>query len=79
MLKEFIKKMTDWALEKEEEAAKNCQIPVETIEKQLNVLTEKRDELKKRCEEQLNELNELIERVEKIKNTQLLKCNNQKS
>ena len=74
MLKEFIKKMTEWALEKEEEAAKECAIPIQTIEKQLNTLKEKRDELKQKCEEQLNELDELIKRLEKIKAQEELRC-----
>jgi len=74
MLKEFIKKMTDWALEKEEEAAKECAISMEQIEKQLKILTEKRDELKQKCDEQLKQLNELIEKVEKIKGIEELKC-----
>ena len=47
MLKDFIKKMTEWALEKEKEAAKNCEIPIEQIENQLNILQQKRDELQK--------------------------------
>ncbi|WP_024788314.1 MULTISPECIES: hypothetical protein [unclassified Lebetimonas] len=74
MLKDFIKKMTEWALEKEEEAAKECTIPMEQIEKELEILKEKRDELKQKCEEQLNELDELIKRVNKIKSIEILKC-----
>ena len=74
MFKEFLKKITEWALEKEEEAAKNCAIPIEEIEKQLKILEEKREELKKKCDEQLKEFDELIERVKKIKATEELKC-----
>jgi len=78
LYKEFLKKITEWALEKEEEAAKECAIPLEEIEKQLNILKEKREELKKKCEEELNEIESLIQRVEKIKNIELLKCNTDK-
>ncbi|GAB6044845.1 hypothetical protein JCM11957_04430 [Caminibacter profundus] len=78
MFKEFLKKITEWALEKEEEAAKECAIPLEEIEKQLNILKEKREELKKKYEEELNEIESLIQRVEKIKNIELLKCNTDK-
>ena len=78
MLKDFIKKMTEWALEKEKEAAKNCEIPIEQIENQLNILQQKRDELQKKCEEQLKELDDLIEKVKNIKNIELLKCNAKK-
>ncbi|WP_024791620.1 hypothetical protein [Lebetimonas sp. JS032] len=79
MLKDFIKKMTEWALEKEEEAAKECAIPMEQIEKELQILQEKRDELQKKCEEQLNELDELIKRVNKIKSIEILKCDAKKN
>jgi len=76
MFKELIKKITEWALEKEEEAAKKCAIPMEEIEKQLKILNEKRDELKKKCEEELKELDALIERVEHIKVQEELRCKN---
>lgn len=78
MFKDLLKKITQWALEKEEEAAKKCAIPLEDIEKQLNTLKEKRDELKKRCDEQLREFDELIQRVEKIKSEELLRCKDSK-
>ena len=75
MLKEFIKKVSDWILQKEEEAAKECKINVEDIEKQIKAIEEKKDELKQRCEEQLKELDEFIARLEKIKEASL-KCEN---
>ncbi len=74
MLKEFIQKITDWALEKEDELAKKCEIPVEEIDRQLNMLHEKRDELKKKCDEQLKEIDSLIERVNQIKTSETLRC-----
>jgi flagellar capping protein FliD len=74
MLKEFIKKITLWALEKEEELAKECKIPIEEIDKQLKVLQEKKEELQKKCEEQLKELDDLIERINKIKAKEMLRC-----
>ena len=70
MLKELIKKMSEWTLQKEEELAKECAIPVEKIDKQIEVLKNKRAEV----EEQLKELDEIISRLEKIKNTELLRC-----
>ncbi len=74
MLKEFIKKITEWALEKEEEAAKKCAIPIEEIERQLKILNEKKEELQKKCEEQIKELDALIERIEHIKVQEELRC-----
>ena len=78
MFKELLQKMTDWSLEKEEEEAKNYEIPVKTIEKQLNILNEKRDELVKKCEAQKKQFDEIIERLEKIKNIEVLKCGTKK-
>ena len=74
MFKEFLNKITEWALEKEEEAAKKCEIPIEEIEKQLKLLYEKKEELQKKCEEQLKEIDALIQRVEHIKVQEQLKC-----
>jgi NH3-dependent NAD+ synthetase len=78
MFKDVIKKITLWALEKEEEAAKNCEIPIEEIDKQLSVLREKKEELQKKCEEEIKEIEELIQRIQKIKSTEILKCQTKK-
>ena len=78
MFKELLQKMTDWSLEKEEEATKNCSIPIKTIEKQLSILTNKRDELVKKCDEQKTQFDEIINRIEKMKNNEILKCGNKK-
>ncbi|NPA82064.1 MAG: hypothetical protein GXO31_05600 [Epsilonproteobacteria bacterium] len=64
---EFLKKVTDWVLQKEEEAANNCKIDVEDVQKQIDVVTEKRDKLQKECEENLAELNRILKRLEIIK------------
>jgi len=70
MLKEFIKKISDWTLQKEEELAKECAIPIEKIDYQLETLENKKEEVK----EQLKEIEEIINRLKKIKNIELLKC-----
>jgi prefoldin subunit 5 len=70
MLKEFLKKISEWTLQKEEELAKECKIPVEKIDEQIEVLNEKKAEIEKNLEE----INNLIKRLEKIKNIELLKC-----
>lgn len=73
---EFIRKMTEWILEKEEEAAKKCAIPLDQIEKQLNAIKEKKEKLKRECEKNIKELENLEKRVEKIKNIEILRCKN---
>ena len=78
MFMEFLEKITNWVLDKEEESAKNCQIPIDDIAKQLQILEDKRDELQKKCDEQLKIFNNLISRLERIKAEEALKCENKK-
>jgi len=74
MLKELLKKISEWTLQKEEELAKNCEIPIETIDKQIKTLKQKKEEILN----QVQEIDELISRLEKIKNIELLKCKGKK-
>jgi len=67
MFKEFLEKIEEWTLQKEEELAKKCEFPVSQIDKQLEVLNKKKAELKAKCEEQIAEFDKFIERLEKIK------------
>ncbi len=66
-MQEFLKKMTEWVLEKEEEAARKCKINMDDLQRQIDFVTKKRDDLKKECEENLKELDHILERLEKIK------------
>ncbi|WP_456322229.1 hypothetical protein [Hydrogenimonas sp.] len=66
-MQEFLKKMTEWVLDKEEEAARHCKIDTEDLQRQIDFVTKKRDDLKKECEENLKELEHILERLEKIK------------
>ncbi len=68
---EFLKKVTEWVLDKEEQAAQNCKIDLEDLEKQISVVKEKREKLKKECEENLKELDHILERLDKIKEKEL--------
>ncbi len=64
---EFLKKATEWVLDKEEEAAKRCKIDLEDLQKQIDLIKSKRDALKKECEENLGELEHILRRLEVIK------------
>ncbi len=64
---EFLKKVTDWVLQKEEEAANNCKIDVEDVQKQIDMVTAKRDKLKEECEKNIAELEKILRRLEIIK------------
>ena len=73
---EFIRKMTEWVLEKEEEAAKNCKLPIEDIEKQIKIVQEKKAKLEEECQKNIEELNRILGRLQTIKNIELIKCKN---
>ena len=74
MFENFLLKVSNWLLEKEEEAAKNCALPLNEVEEQLKKLQEKKEELQQKCKKDIEVLDNLIERVEKIKNIEILKC-----
>ena len=40
---EFIEKAAEWVLDKEQEAARNCEIDLEDVDKQIRVIETKRD------------------------------------
>ncbi|BCD68750.1 hypothetical protein [Nitratiruptor sp. YY09-18] len=71
---EFLKKMTEWVLQKEEEMAKNCKLSIEDIDKQIEVVKEKKAKLEEECQKNIQELNQLLGRLESIKNIELAKC-----
>jgi len=68
---EFLKKMTEWVLDKEEQAASNCRVDLKDVQKQIDLILEKRQKLQKECEENLKELDHILDRLEKIKEKEL--------
>ncbi len=70
---EFMKKAMDWVLEKEQDAAKNCHAKPEDIEKQIQMIEEKKEALEEKCKEDIGELEHILNRLHSIK-AQSLKC-----
>jgi len=68
-----MKKAMDWVLEKEADAAKNCHARPEDIEKQIRMIEEKRESLKKRYEDDIAELEHVLNKLHYIK-AESLKC-----
>jgi len=64
---EFLKNAMDWALEKEDEVAKNCNLKPEDVEKQIDALEKKREELRKRFEDQDAEFAHILSKLSIIK------------
>ncbi len=71
---DFLRKMTEWVLQKEEELAKNCRLPMEELEKQIAAVKEKRAKLEEECQKNIQELDRLLGRLESIKNIEFIKC-----
>ena len=64
----FLKRMTDWVIDKEEELAKNCKIRPEDIQKELDKLKEKKEAYQKEYEEVMAEFSRVEERLQKVLN-----------
>ncbi|SFV62956.1 hypothetical protein MNB_SM-6-660 [hydrothermal vent metagenome] len=70
----LVEKITDWLLEKEEEAAKSCAVPMQEIEYQIAKVEAEKEKVQKKYDEAMHELNHVLERLEKIKNIETLRC-----
>ena len=73
----FIKNAMDWVLEKEADAAKNCHANPEDIDKQIKLLEEKREQLKKKFEDEDAEFGHVLDKLHFIKAASL-KCHTSK-
>jgi len=74
----FIQKITNWMLEKEEELAKSCSVPMQEIEYQINKVEAQKEKLQSEYESTMAELNEVLDRLNKIKNIEVLRCQEEK-
>ena len=68
---DFLKKMTEWILNKEEEMAKNCAIPIDEIDKQIEKVEEKKRKLEAECRENIAELEKIVTKLKWIKSEEL--------
>ena len=63
----FLKKMSEWALQKEEEVAKKCLLKPEDVQKQIKKTEQEKELLEMKCKENLEQLESLLDRLNKIK------------
>ncbi len=70
----FLKSIIDWMMEKEEDMAKKCAIPMKEIEYQIEKVEAQKAKIQKEYDEAMTELNDVLAKLEKIKNTELLRC-----
>lgn len=66
----FVEKITQWLLEKEEEAARECAIPKQEIEYQIA----KVELEKQKLQEKIDKLDEILQRLKKIESIETLRC-----
>jgi len=75
----LVHKITEWLLEKEEEMAKSCAIPMQEIEYQLAKIATEKEKIQQKYDEAMKELNLVEERLQKIKNIETLRCQEKNS
>ncbi len=61
-------------MEKEEEMAKKCAIPMEEVEHQIIKVKEEKKKVQEKYDDAIQELNHVLEKLEKIKNIEVLRC-----
>ncbi len=72
----FMKKITEWMLQKEEEMAKSCSIPMQEIEYQINKVEAQKQKIQKEYDEAMATLEEVANKLQKIKNIEVMRCSN---
>jgi len=69
----FLKKMMEWVLEKEEEAAKQCHASPDEISEQIRKMLLKKKEIQEQCQEQTKELEHILDKLHWIK-AEAIRC-----
>ena len=72
----LVKKITDWMLEKEMEMARNCSIPMQEVEYQIDKIAHEKQKIQDKYDEAMKELDDVAEKLEKIKNIEIFRCSN---
>ena len=72
----FLKSIIDWMMDKEEAMAKQCAVPMKEIEYQIKKVQEEKAKVQAQYDDAMGELNDVLKRLEKIKNAEVLRCEN---
>jgi len=75
-MQNFIKTVTEWMLNKEEDMAKECAVPMEEIEYQIAKVESQKEKIQAKYDEALNDLDTILDKLHKIKNIEMLRCQN---
>jgi len=72
----FLKSVIDWMMDKEEAMAKECAVPMKEIEYQITKVQEQKTKVQAQYDDAMAELDDVLKRLEKIKNAEILRCEN---
>ena len=73
-MQNFLKTITEWMLDKEENMAKSCAVPLSEIDYQIEKVKKQKEKLQHQFDEATSTLNEIESRLQKIKNSEILRC-----
>ena len=63
---EFMKNTLEWILDKEEQSAGTCRIPLKQIDKQIAAVQSRKDKYQAECEDNLHEMEHILVRLQKM-------------
>ncbi|WP_297430918.1 hypothetical protein [Sulfurimonas sp.] len=72
----FLKSIIDWMMDKEEAMAKQCAVPMKEIEYQIKKVQEEKTKVQAQYDDAMGELDDVLKRLDKIKNAEILRCEN---
>jgi len=72
----FLKSVIDWMMDKEEAMAKQCAVPMKEVEYQITKVQEQKTKVQAQYDDAMGELDDVLKRLEKIKNAEILRCEN---
>lgn len=64
---EFLRNTLEWILDKEEQSADACRIPVSQIDKQIAAVQAKKEKYEAQCNDNLHELGHVLFRLQKMR------------
>ena len=64
---DFMKNVMEWLLEKEEKSVDKCAVPLKDIDKQIALVTTKKEKYQKECEDMLHEFDHILVRLNAIR------------
>ena len=73
-MQHFLKTITDWMLDKEEEMARSCAVPTKEIDYQLEKVAQQKVKVQQQYDDAMANLEAVEERLQKIKNVEILRC-----